>query len=93
MLPCYVLLDFETTGSNPVHDRITEVAAMRVEHGKVVATLNRLVMLLRLAAGETAPRGPATMRARSVRSQWCWAVPTRVHRPNSCSTRGWATCS
>jgi DNA polymerase-3 subunit epsilon len=43
MLPCYVLLDFETTGSNPVHDRITEVAAMRVVHGRVVAKLNRLV--------------------------------------------------
>lgn len=28
-------------------------------------TLNRLVMLLRLAAGETAPRGPAAIRARS----------------------------
>ena len=24
MLPCYVLLDLETTGGNPVHDRITE---------------------------------------------------------------------
>ena len=43
MLPCYVLLDLETTGSNPVHDRITEVAAMRVEHGNVVAKWSRLV--------------------------------------------------
>ncbi|MCE1183805.1 MAG: hypothetical protein LWW81_16105, partial [Rhodocyclales bacterium] len=32
MLPCYVLLDLETTGANPIHDRITEVAAMRIEH-------------------------------------------------------------
>lgn len=43
MLPCYVLLDLETTGSNPVHDRITEVAAMRVEHGDVVAKWSSLV--------------------------------------------------
>ena len=43
MLPCYVLLDLETTGSNPVHDRITEVAAMRVEHGVVVAKWSSLV--------------------------------------------------
>ena len=33
MLPCYVLLDLETTGGNPVHDRITEIAAVRVSKG------------------------------------------------------------
>ena len=32
MLPCYVLLDLETTGGNPVHDRITEIAAGALEH-------------------------------------------------------------
>lgn len=43
MLPCYVLLDLETTGGNPVHDRVTEIAAMRVENGVVVAQLNQLI--------------------------------------------------
>ena len=33
MLPCYVMLDLETTGGNAVHDRITEIAAVRVENG------------------------------------------------------------
>lgn len=33
MLPCYVLLDLETTGGNAVHDRITEIAAVRIENG------------------------------------------------------------
>ncbi|MDD2919059.1 exonuclease domain-containing protein [Rhodoferax sp.] len=43
MLPCYVLLDLETTGGNPVHDRITEIAAVRVEHGVEVARWSSLV--------------------------------------------------
>lgn len=43
MLPCYVLLDLETTGANPIHDRITEVAAMRIEHGKVVTKWSSLI--------------------------------------------------
>ena len=43
MLPCYVLLDLETTGSNPLHDRITEVAAVRFEGGREVARWSRLV--------------------------------------------------
>ncbi|CUA97159.1 exonuclease domain-containing protein [Thiomonas bhubaneswarensis] len=43
MLPCYVLLDLETTGAHPVHDRITEVAAMRIEGGEVVAKWSRLI--------------------------------------------------
>ena len=43
MLPCYVLLDLETTGGNPVHDRITEIAAVRVEHGVEVARWSTLV--------------------------------------------------
>lgn len=43
MLPCYVLLDLETTGGNPVHDRITEVAAVRIEDGREVARWSSLV--------------------------------------------------
>jgi DNA polymerase III subunit epsilon len=43
MLPCYVLLDLETTGGNPVHDRITEIAAVRVAQGVEVARWSTLV--------------------------------------------------
>ncbi len=43
MLPCYVVLDLETTGANPVHDRITEIAAVRVEQGREVARWSTLV--------------------------------------------------
>ena len=43
MLPCYVLLDLETTGGNPVSSRITEIAAVRVEQGIEVARWSRLV--------------------------------------------------
>lgn len=43
MLPCYVMLDLETTGGNPVHDRITEIAAVRVEGGQEVARWSSLV--------------------------------------------------
>jgi len=43
MLDCCVLLDLETTGGNPVRDRITEVAAVRMEHGQEVARLCSLV--------------------------------------------------
>lgn len=43
MLPCYVLLDLETTGGSPVHDRITEIAAVRVEAGREVARWSTLV--------------------------------------------------
>ncbi len=43
MLPCYVLLDLETTGGNPVISRITEIAAVRVEQGVEVARWSRLV--------------------------------------------------
>lgn len=43
MLPCYVLLDLETTGGNPVNDRITEIAAVRIEHGVEVARWSTLV--------------------------------------------------
>jgi len=43
VLPCYVLLDLETTGGNPVNDRITEIAAVRVEQGVEVARWSTLV--------------------------------------------------
>jgi DNA polymerase III subunit epsilon len=43
MLPCYVLLDLETTGGNPLLSRITEVAAVRVEQGVEVARYSALV--------------------------------------------------
>ena len=43
MLPCYVLLDLETTGGNPVDCRITEIAAVRVENGQEVARWSTLV--------------------------------------------------
>jgi len=43
VLPCYVLLDLETTGGNPVIDRITEIAAVRIENGQEVARWSTLV--------------------------------------------------
>lgn len=43
MLPDYVFLDLETTGGNPVTDRITEVAAVRITAGKEVARWSTLV--------------------------------------------------
>jgi DNA polymerase III subunit epsilon len=43
MLPCYVLLDLETTGGTPVSSRITEIAAVRVEHGVEVARWSSLI--------------------------------------------------
>ncbi len=43
MLPSYVLLDLETTGGNPVRDRITEIAAVRIEDGIEVARWSSLV--------------------------------------------------
>ena len=43
MLPCYVMLDLETTGGNAQRDRITEIAAVRIEHGVEVARWSSLV--------------------------------------------------
>ena len=43
MLPCYVLLDLETTGGNPLDCRITEIAAVRMENGLEVARWSTLV--------------------------------------------------
>lgn len=43
MLPCYVMLDLETTGSSAERDRITEIAAVRIEHGVEVARWSSLV--------------------------------------------------
>ena len=42
-MPCYVLLDLETTGGNPLDCRITEIAAVRVENGQEVARWSTLV--------------------------------------------------
>lgn len=38
-----VFLDIETTGMGPLDSRITEIGALRVEDGKVVATFNQLL--------------------------------------------------
>lgn len=43
MLPCYVLLDLETTGGNPQTSRITEIAAVRFEQGQEVRRWSSLV--------------------------------------------------
>lgn len=43
MLPCYVVLDLETTGGSAQHDRITEIAAVRVENGVETARWTTLV--------------------------------------------------
>ena len=43
MLPCFVMLDVETTGGNPLRDRITEIAAVRMEHGVEVDRWSTLV--------------------------------------------------
>ena len=43
MLPCYVLLDLETTGGHAQRDRITEIAAVRIESGIEVARWSTLV--------------------------------------------------
>lgn len=43
MLPCYVLLDIETTGGNALISRITEIAAVRFEQGVEVARWSKLV--------------------------------------------------
>ena len=43
MLPVYVVLDLETTGGSGIHDRITEIAAVRVDHGQVTQRWSTLV--------------------------------------------------
>ena len=43
MLPSYVVLDLETTGGSPAQDRITEIAAVRIENGLEVARWSTLV--------------------------------------------------
>jgi DNA polymerase III subunit epsilon len=43
MLPCFVMLDLETTGGNPVQDRITEIAAVRIEQGMEIERWSTLV--------------------------------------------------
>jgi DNA polymerase-3 subunit epsilon len=43
MLPCFVMLDLETTGGNATRDRITEIAAVRIENGVETARWSSLV--------------------------------------------------
>jgi len=43
LLPCYVLLDLETTGTTPTQDRITEIGLIRYENGIEVGRWNTLV--------------------------------------------------
>jgi DNA polymerase-3 subunit epsilon len=43
MLPSFVVLDLETTGGSPAHDRVTEIAAVRIENGTEVARWSTLV--------------------------------------------------
>jgi DNA polymerase-3 subunit epsilon len=43
VLPCFVVIDLETTGGNALHDRITEIAAVRIENGQEVARWSTLV--------------------------------------------------
>lgn len=43
MLPCYVMLDLETTGGSAQHDRITEIAMVRVQDGVQTARWSSLV--------------------------------------------------
>ncbi|MDT8991791.1 exonuclease domain-containing protein [Curvibacter sp. APW13] len=43
MLPCYVMLDLETTGGSAEHDRITEIAMVRVEDGTPTQRWSSLV--------------------------------------------------
>ena len=43
MLPSFVVLDLETTGGSPAHDRVTEIAAVRIENGQEVARWSTLL--------------------------------------------------
>ena len=43
MLPSYVVLDLETTGGSAVGDRVTDIAAVRVDHGTETARWSTLV--------------------------------------------------
>jgi len=43
LLPCYVLLDLETTGATPTRDRITEIGLIRYENGVEVGRWNTLI--------------------------------------------------
>lgn len=43
LLPCYVLLDLETTGATPTQDRITEIGLIRYEDGIEVGRWNTLI--------------------------------------------------
>ncbi|MGZ8251704.1 MAG: 3'-5' exonuclease, partial [Methylophilaceae bacterium] len=42
-LPDLVFLDLETTGGTPLHDRITEIALVRIENGEITDRWETLV--------------------------------------------------
>jgi len=39
----FVIVDVETTGASPVHDRIIEIGILRIEKGVVVETFSSLI--------------------------------------------------
>ncbi len=43
LLPCYAVVDLETTGGHGANDRITEIALVRVENGHTTARWSSLV--------------------------------------------------
>ena len=43
LLPCYVLLDLETTGATPTQDRITEIGLIRYKNGIEVGRWSTLL--------------------------------------------------
>lgn len=43
MLPCYAVVDLETTGGHGTEDRVTEIAIVRVENGQATARWSSLV--------------------------------------------------
>lgn len=43
MIDKYVALDIETTGFNPVNDKILEIGAVKVKNGRVVDTFSELI--------------------------------------------------
>jgi len=40
---CYAVVDVETTGGTGEHDRITEIAIVKVQHGEVIGSFSHLV--------------------------------------------------
>lgn len=44
---CYAVVDVETTGGTSEHERITEIAIVKVQHGEIISTYSRLVNPMR----------------------------------------------